>query len=338
MFEVVAYTGGLSVPSARFRVRQFIEPLGKHGVRLNEIYSRATAYPPNGSNLRRLAWAAHNVIEHAVAIPRSYTADATLLQREFLSGVPTLERMTRRPIVLDVDDAIWLRRGGRCARVLARLANRIICGNAFLADWFSHHNSRIEIVPTSVDTNYFRPPQVPVAREHPVIVWSGSSSGLRYLEDVEEAIAEVFRAHPGCRLRVVCDAQPLFRLLPPERVEFWPWSQAIELRALQEADIGIMPLRDSEWERGKCSFKMLTYMATGIPSVVSNVGMNVEVLRHGEMGLGATSKDEWIDALSALVASHGLRERMGAKGRQVAQSVYSVETNAALLARLIREA
>src|SRR5688572_1717144 len=147
MLNVAAFTGGLNVPSARFRVRQYIPVLESYGLCVREMISRATAYPPTRGVMRRVAWGVRNVLEHVVSVPRSWTADVTLLQREFVSGIYTVEWLARRPMVLDVDDAIWLHGGLSCARRLAKSASSVICGNDFLANWFARYNRRITIVP-----------------------------------------------------------------------------------------------------------------------------------------------------------------------------------------------
>ena len=124
---------------------------------------------------------------------------------------------------------------------------------------------------------------------------------------------------------VVSDSAPTFQEIPTYFIEFLHWSPDIEVQSIQGMDIGIMPIEDSVWERGKCSYKMLLYMACGIPVVVSPIGMNAEVLARGEVGLGPRSESEWVDALSGLLRDSEAREAMGRVGRQVVERHYSLE-------------
>lgn len=335
--RVTAYTGGRSVPGARFRVRQYLPALRARGVGVREIYSRAGAYPPAAALVRPF-WGLGNLAEHAVTVAASYRTDVTWLQREFLSTFFTLEPALKRPIVLDVDDAVWMHRDGRCARRLARLANSVICGNDFLADWFSRWNDNVVVIPTPVDTERFRPHRSEGGRERVTMVWSGSASNLSYVTDIEDALCAVLDAHPEAVLRVMADAPPRWRRIPPGRAEYLRWNENDEIPFIQQGDIGLMPLRDGPWERGKCSFKMISYMACALPVVASEVGMNSDVLRRGALGLGARTADDWIGALGQLIREPALRESMGKEGRRVAEAHYSVSVNAEPLEQALRAA
>ncbi len=335
MIKVTAYTGGRTVPSARFRVRQYLGELPRHGLLMREISSMTGAYPP-ASRFLRPFWGIGNLGEHLVSTMASYRTDVAFLQREFLSTFYTLERFLKKPIVLDVDDAIWLYREGRCARDLARLSEKIVCGNAFLADWFSRWNQHVDVISTPVDTEYFKPDG---AKKQPGkfrILWSGSSSNLQHLYDIEDALCAVLATHEAAVLRVVCDRSPGFSRIPVSQLEFFEWNEADEVRLIQECDVGLMPLGDTEWEKGKCSFKMLMYMACGLPVVASNVGMNVEVLRRGNVGFGVDTRDDWVGAIEQLMIQPSLCESIGQDGRKVAETHYSVKVNAKRLGDVIR--
>jgi len=143
--RVTAYTSGRNAPGARFRVRQYLSELRRHGLVMREIFSVTGAYPPAARVLRPF-WGIGNLGEHLFSAAASYGSDVTFLQREFLSTLYTLEGLVKKPVVLDVDDAIWIHRDGRCARSLARLAQKVICGNSFLAEWFSRSNNNVEVV------------------------------------------------------------------------------------------------------------------------------------------------------------------------------------------------
>jgi glycosyltransferase involved in cell wall biosynthesis len=326
---VAAFTGGEHVPSARFRVRQYVPRLASLGIELRERWPGFGAYPPPWKALRP-AWLAGTLAQRLPQLIKSWRADVVLLQREMVSTVPTFERLTCRPRVVDIDDAVHLYRGGLAARRLAELADLVVVGNAWLADIWKSWNVSVEILPTAVDTTLYKPVPLP---DQPVIGWIGSAGNLHYLDRIAPALAEVVRRFPGTTLAVCCDRPPN---LSNVRVRYVPWSADMEADFVASITIGIMPLEDGLWERGKCSFKMLQYMAVGRPCVVSPVGMNKQVLSEAELGLAATSPDEWTQALSTLLDDRAVAERMGEAGRALAEARYSVAVLAPRLAELLR--
>lgn len=336
MIKVAAFTGGKNVPSARFRVRQFITKLEKEGIQLHEYPAHFGAYPP-AIKLIRPFWALGTLGQRFPAVVKSHFYDAVFLQREMLSTMMTLEPLTKLPRILDVDDAIWLNGRKDFAGHLARKCATVICGNQFLADYFSKWNKNISIIPTAVDADRFYPLPTRVEREELIIGWTGSYPNLKYVYGIESALHKVLQANPRARLRIISDQAPKFRLLPPEKVEFIPWSPAIEVSALQDLTVGIMPLEDSDWERGKCSYKLLLYLACGIPVVASPVGMNIQILSLAELGTAAKSTDEWTMALNHLLTAPRTRTTMGNAGRKVVLNHYSMDVILASLTRQIRQ-
>jgi glycosyltransferase involved in cell wall biosynthesis len=332
--NVAAFTGGGKVPSARFRVRQYIPALRALGIDLEEMPSRFGKYPPVNRAIRPL-WLAATVAEQAINLAGLATYDVILLQREIISKLVTLERWTYRPTLLDVDDAIFLFRDGYVAKRLAECANMVICGNAYLADWFSRWNAKVCIIPTAVDTERYRPANRNTTGGELIVGWIGTSSNLAELAAIEEPLKTVFERFPNAKLRVVCDCAPRLPALNPSQVEYIGWDEDTELQCIQGMDVGIMPLRDSPWARGKCSFKLLQYMACGLPSVASAVGMNIEVAGIRGSCRAVRTADEWVDALADLLASSSSRETMGRVAREVAVSSFGVSVLAPQLADVI---
>jgi glycosyltransferase involved in cell wall biosynthesis len=330
VISVAAFTAGRNVPASRFRVRQYIDGLKQYGVELSEFYPRAGGYPPEGKWTRPF-WAVASLAGRMPDIARSFSYDVTLLQREMLSTFLTLEPFTKRPRVLDVDDAIWLNRESAFARKLAEISDSVICGNSFLAEYFRRWNANITILPTAVDTKRFVPLEVTSFGDSPVIGWSGNGSGFADLKIVEAPLRTLLTQYPKARLRIMADERPAFDV-PAHQLEFVPWSPEIEVQTIQSMDIGIMPLRDTLWSRGKCSYKMLLYMSCGIPVVVSPVGMNAEILELGSIGESANSADDWISALEALISNAKLAASMGEQGRAVVLNRFSIEALAGKLA------
>lgn len=335
LLGVVGITQGPEVPSTRFRWSQYRQDLEQHGFEVSELSSAFGAYPP-ASRARRPAWFAASAAESLARTVRARRPGLRFLQRNLVATLCTWEPLLRRPFVFDVDDAIFLGPRGASADRIARCATLTLCGNAFLAEHFGRQG-RVEILPTAVDTARFTARSGPPP-SRPVIGWSGSSSGLKYLHGIEPALRVLLERMPDLRLKVVSDRRPAFDTLPPERVLFEPWSPAREADVLHEFSVGIMPLADDPWARGKCSFKMLTYMAAGVPVVVSPVGMNAEVLAQGACGLAARTRDEWVDAISAVLSDGTLAARMGGAGREVVEARYALHVIAPALARLLRSA
>ncbi|HYH18107.1 MAG TPA: glycosyltransferase family 4 protein [Azospirillum sp.] len=331
--RVMAFTGGATVPAARFRVRQYVPALASLGVEIDERPAPLGAYPPRARWLRP-AWAGASLLQRLPAVACSHRADVTLLQRELLSTLVTLEGWTRRPRVLDVDDAIHLFRDGRTAERLARACDLVVCGNNWLAEVYAAWNARVAVLPTAVDTTAL--PATPYPAGNAVIGWIGTSGNLRYLEGIEDALAAVLDRFPRARLAVCADLPPTFHRLPAERVDFVSWSPAVEAGFFADLNVGLMPLTDSPWERGKCGFKMLQYLCAGRPAVVSPIGMNTDVLAHGDVGFAADSTEAWVEALSTLLADPGRAAAMGRHGRAVIEEHYAVSALAPRLAGLLR--
>jgi glycosyltransferase involved in cell wall biosynthesis len=246
--------------------------------------------------------------------------------------------LTKKPRVLDVDDAIWLNRGGSFARRLASISDSVICGNSFLAEYFRQWNSNVTILPTAVDTDRFRPLVSKPAGDAPVIGWSGGSSGFVDLQLAERGLQTFFSKYPKARLRVIADEPPHLDM-PARQIEFVQWSPEAEVESIQTLDIGIMPLRDTLWSCGKCAYKMLLYMSCGVPVVVSPVGMTGEVLKMGTIGAGAATDDDWTGALEAVLTNPQSAVAMGKNGRELVLQNFSIHALAPkLAAELLRVA
>jgi glycosyltransferase involved in cell wall biosynthesis len=330
--RVSALTQGVRQPSTRFRVEQHIDALTRHGIEIEHIPAYPGAYPPV-SRGRRVAWLPQAVLDAALRVQRTSDSDICLLQRELVSTLHTAERLISRPIVFDVDDAIFIHQRYRSIDKIAKQARLITCGNTFLADYFSAHG-RVEILPTAVDSSRFMPAVGLIDR--PVIGWSGSSSVFAYLESIQEPLRIVLDRFPDAVFSVIADRPPMLARIPIDRMLFIPWSENTEVQGLQSFTVGIMPLTDTPWSRGKCSFKMLTYMAVGLPVVVSPVGMNLEVLRLGDCGFAASSDDDWVDTLTTLLSDRDRSACMGLTGRRIIDSYYSLDVIAPRLATLLR--
>ena len=327
---MTALTSGRRVPSSRFRVRQFVEPLAQLGVEVTERHPPLDKYAlkpagPLGA-LARLS---------GVAAARR--SDVTWLERELVAGRRTLERFAGRRLLFDVDDALWLLGRRDFSGRIAAESFGVIAGNEFIAEHYRRHCERVWVVPTSVETRAWRPPAV---REPGpwTVGWIGTSSNLPHLLAIEEPLAEFLSQHADARLLVVCDREPSLKSIPPRARNFVRWSDENEVASVQGMDAGLMPLPDTEWARAKCALKMLLYMAVGVPVITSPVGVGAGLIERSGVGVAASSPDEWYEALRLLFDCGETARAMGAAGRRLAEGEYSVVRNSVRLAEIFREA
>lgn len=344
-------------PGQRFRLEQWLPHLrDTHGIevelcafespRLTEVL-----YTP-GKVLTKGAWMLHDFARRADAVRLARDFDGAIVYREVATLGPAIwERVLSRldvPFLLDFDDAIWMPASnaprpvnGVFSRLrfpakthtIARLARAVTVGNEFLADWARGHNDNVHIVPTSIDLDRYT-----VQPERPdddvfVLGWMGSHSTVPNLEVVREAV-ERFGARRKTRFVVVCDVplKPAFRNV--ENV-FVRWSGDREAADIGAMHVGIMPLGDYAFARGKCGCKALQYMAAGRPSVLSPIGVNAEIVHHDENGLHATSTAEWLEAFERLATSSELRRRLATAGRRTVEDGYSATAAASKFAAAI---
>ena len=328
MIKVTALTGSKHDPSSRFRIRQFIKPLQSLGIDVSEYWPLISRY-----KLEPLPW-----MVAAMRLPglvASRFSDITWLGRELISGRFSGERLAGKKRLLDVDDAIWLPYEHDFSAEIVGHCEGVIAGNHFLAEHYERLGAKVWVVPTSVDTESWLPAKT-ISEGRWTIGWSGSWANLQFLYPLEDVLADFLAQHLDSRLLIVCDRPPQFKKLPAASWEFAAWSMANEIALVQQMNAGLMPLADSALARGKCGFKMLSYMACGIPVVVTPVGVNSEILQRGEVGFAASTAAEWFAALARLHDDRALSARMGTAGRRVVEEHYSVATNAALLAEIFR--
>jgi glycosyltransferase involved in cell wall biosynthesis len=328
-------TAGRHDPSRRFRVSQFIAPLARQGIDLTDYYPRVGKYTPAPLPQLGFAWTAGKLLARLPGVAAGRASDITLLQRELIPGRRTFEKFAGRRLLFDVDDAVWLDQRSGSIEGIVGDCRGVIAGNEFLADYFRSRGARVWVVPTSVDTEVWRP--APKREQGEWLVgWSGTASNLKYLYALEEPLADFLARHPAAKLLVVSDRAPRFEMIPRDCWRFERWSAAEEVRQVQRMDIGLMPLASTDWERGKCGCKMLTYMAVGAAAIASPVGVGGEILKQGEVGCAAVSTNDWYNALARLYDDRALASRLGAAGRVLVEQRYSVHQSAATLADIFR--
>lgn len=330
-------------PGQRFRMEQWAPLLERKGVEI-DFHSfecdelNSTLYAP-GQTARKLELV-FRAFGRRLALMRSLPGyDAVYVFREAaLLGPALLERWIGRgdvPMVFDFDDAVFvpykspsngylslLKFPGK-TRTICKLATHVIAGNSYLAEYAARVNRRVTIVPTTIDTEKYTFEQTRETSE-PVIGWSGSYSTVQHLDTLRSSL-ERLRKKESFRLRVI--GTPRFKLEGVE-VEATPWRSHTEVEELRSIDIGVMPLPDDPWSRGKCGLKALQYMALGIPTICSPVGVNGEIISDGENGFLAATEEEWIDKMTRLLQSSRLREKLGRAGRATVEEKYSAAVQA----------
>jgi glycosyltransferase involved in cell wall biosynthesis len=333
MIKVTALTGSKHDPSSRFRVRQFIKPLNALGIEVTEYWPLISRY-----KVEPLPWLVKAMRSRGLRAARS--SDVTWLGRELISGRLSFEASAGNKRVFDVDDAIWLPYQAKLGRDfsadIVKRCDGVIAGNHYLANHYEQLGAKVWMVPTSIDTDVWTPAQ-PSDEPRWTIGWSGSWTNLKFLYSIEAPLTDFLARNLDARLLIVCDRAPKFKKLPRDSWLYVPWTMQNEVGLVQLMDVGLMPLEDSEWALGKCGFKMLSYMSVGLPVVVSPVGVNAEILARGEVGLAATSDEDWLSALEHLYKERESGKRMGLAGRSVVEAHYSVHVNAPKLAAIFRE-
>ena len=325
--RILVITNNLEQASYRVRVAALIEPLRRRGVELD--VSVRSKSPGKRRELFRAA--------------RDY--HAVLLQRKLLdpSDAILLRRHARR-IFYDVDDAVmyhakpvgWFSRWRttRRFRATAAIVDHVVAGNGYLAELFRRQGApAATVLPTVVDPARYQV-KAHAPTDAPRLVWIGSRSTLPYLRELVPTLDRAAREVPGLRLLTIADATVQTSAIPVEHV---PWTAEGEAAALVRGDIGLAPTPCDPWTLGKCGFKIVQYMAAGLPVIASPIGANAEIVRDGETGFLPASPVEWPALIANLAGNASLRARMGGAGRQRVESRYSIEYAADLWARLLAD-
>jgi glycosyltransferase involved in cell wall biosynthesis len=344
----------------RFRIAQFIpylESVGIH-VTLNSLFTPEffrLVYKP-GHYARKAATFAALSVKRLDSLRDSSRFDLILLYREmFPIGPAFVERLLaarrRPPMVFDFDDAISLRSVSDANQLIAALkqpgkvssiirhSDHVIAGNDYLADYARRFNPAVTMIPTCVDTDRFVPAaeavesETPAASRELVVGWIGSPTTALYIRGLASVLRRVRERHSFV-LRVSGTGEPL--TIPGVDVDNRPWSLQGEVELFNGCDVGVYPLVDDEWSKGKCGFKAIQFMACGVPVIAAAVGVNRTIVRDGTNGFLASTEDEWVEKLSRLLSDAALRRRFAIAGRRTVEEGYSLRVNAPKLAVTLR--
>ncbi len=331
-------------PSQRFRFEQYLKFLQEKGITYDfssflDIKTWQLLYKP-GHAFQKIWGILKGFFRRIKLIFLLSQYDFVFIHREATPiGPPVFEwligEVFRKKIIYDFDDAIWLPNTSASNRIAARLkwhqkvesicrwSYKVSCGNQYLCDYALQFNNNVVLNPTTIDTtdqhNRLKNQQTGKF----VLGWTGTHSTLPYLKPLFSVLEKLYQSHVFT-LHVIANA-------PPEEraafIHFIPWQKETEIDDLLGFNVGMMPLTDDPWAKGKCGFKALQYMALGIPALVSPVGVNTEIVENGVNGFICKTEEDWYQALEIMMTDADLRKKMGAAGRKTVEKQYSVISN-----------
>lgn len=348
IFFLIPYPIG-KAPSQRFRFEQYLTLIDNEG---NTIYYQSF-WDENswgflyarGLLFRKVIGFIKGLTRRLGSLFRLSKIDFVFIHRECLPiGPPVIEwilaKVLKKKIIYDFDDAIWLPNTSEENKAIAFLkwhrkvasickwSWKISCGNSFLASYALQFNKNVVVNPTTIDTiNLHNPSRFMIEKKsNPIIIgWTGTQSTLPYIISLIPILQKLEQQFPDqFRLVIIANKDPQLSL---KFVDYLQWSIKTEIQDLLEMDIGLMPLTDDIWAKGKCGFKALQYMALEIPTIASPVGVNTEIIQNEINGYLCRTETEWLTALTRLFEDKNLRKRIGSAGRKKINSNYSVTSN-----------
>ncbi|MDP2385243.1 MAG: glycosyltransferase family 4 protein [Bacteroidota bacterium] len=332
-------------PSQRYRFEQYFDFLEKNGFscELSHIISENDdKWFYSEGNFLKKGLILLKSIGKRYRDRRNYNNyDIVFVQREaMMIGSTYFEKKIKKSkakFVFDFDDSIWLMdtsEGNKKFEWLKnpektatniRLADLVFAGNSYLANYARHYNTKTIVVPTTIDTDFHKPDLNKRNKDVITIGWSGSKTTIKHFEYALDFL-KIIKQKYGNKVNFVVKGDPSYHN-QELNIKGVKWTAETEVDVLNTFDIGIMPLPDDEWAKGKCGLKGLSYMACEIPTIMSPVGVNTEIIVHHENGFLANTTDEWVNCISELIENSELRKEIGKKARQTVIEKYSVEAN-----------
>jgi glycosyltransferase involved in cell wall biosynthesis len=335
-------------PSQRFRFEQYFDALRDKSITIEtqsfwDLTAWKILYKP-GHRFLKFAGLVKGLLRRTFIILRAPRYHFIFIHRECTPlGPPVFEwllaKVLRKKIIYDFDDAIWLPNTSDENKIVSivkwhgkvsaicRWSYRVSCGNDYLANFARRFNKNVVVNPTTIDTEHLHNPAhyAPHTTNGPTVIgWTGTHSTLKYLDPLVPALQRVEKKYPDrVEFLVIANKAPQLAL---QHLTFLPWKKETEIQDLLRMDIGIMPLTDDIWAKGKCGFKALQYMALGIPTVTSPVGINSTMV-DPSVGFLAGTPEEWEMYLEKLIDAPLLRKQMGIQGRKKVIDQYSVGSN-----------
>jgi glycosyltransferase involved in cell wall biosynthesis len=331
-------------PSQRFRFEQYFSFLRENNF---EIYfspfldqkTWKTLYS-DGKVFRKMFGVIGSFLKRFILLFTLYKYDFVFIHREASHiGPPVFEfliaKVFRKKYNYDFDDAIWLpnysETNARFHRLKAywkvryciKWAGSISAGNDYLANYARKFNSNVQVIPTTIDTENHHNLQTDYNQEKLVIGWTGTHTTMRYLDFIVPVIKELEQKH-DFEFLVISNEAPAYHL---KSLRFLKWKRETEVSDLAKISIGVMPLEMDIWSEGKCGFKGLQYMSLAIPALMSPVGVNSQIVSHGENGFLPVKLEDWKMQLEMLLTDIDLRKKIGVAGKKTIEERYSVIAN-----------
>lgn len=323
--------GGINTASSRLRVYQYLPFLKKSGIQFD-------IYPVRDSFSKK-----HGIFKKLMVAFYIWRADVVFVQKTYIPDyMRKMFKRWKKKLICDLDDAIFslphYKKGGdlkKSCEDLFAYSSCVIVGNEYLKKWMLKRNKNVDVIPTPIDTNVYSAMPKPFTEAPVIIGWIGSTANNEYLNLLPRVLGEISKKY-NVALKIISGSLRFLHLdnfkIP---ATFREWHLETELNDVRSFDIGIMPLVDNEWTRGKCAFKALLYMSLGIPVVCSPVGVNKEVIKDGVNGYLVTTRKEWVEKLGKLIEDPNLRCKMGTEGRKTVEEKFSLKVNAPLLKNVL---
>lgn len=314
-------------PSSRYRVLQYLPYFKDQGVDVSVHFYQKTWWD-------KLKFY-HSLSQYDLIY---------ILRKLFLPNEFWYIRQKAKKIVYDFDDALMYRSSGskspyslsrriRFAYMMKKV-DYIIAGNQFLKSEVFPYNQNVVIIPTSVDLSRFSLKENYHTKGPITIGWLGSSSTLKYLEPLVPIFEKIYKKCLNIQLKIVCDTFLHDLHIPVVKKQWYAEEEEADLKSF---DIGVMPLIDDLWSKGKCGLKILQYFSVGVPVVCTPVGINRDIVEDGVNGFWAQNKDQWENRLLKLIEEEELRREMGLQGRKTVEQGYSLKVNAPRLFSVLKE-
>ena len=329
-------------PSQRFRFEQYIDFLESKNfvIKHHSFINRKTwkILYTKGNYHRKFIGILGSFFRRWLLLFKLINAKHIFIHREAAQiGPPIFEwiiaKVLRKKYIFDFDDAIWLPNYSKVNASFQRLkaywktkyivkwANQVTAGNEHLANYAKQYNNNVKIIPTTIDTENYHNKTIDYNKNSDLIIgWTGSHTTTHYLNYLIPLLKDLSQSY-NFKFRVISNEPPSFGL---PFLDFVKWDKETEISDLTSIDIGVMPLTEDIWSKGKCGFKGLQYMALGIPTIMSPVGVNKTIINHGENGYLASELSEWKYFLTQLLNDAELRKQIGLKGQETVIEKYSV--------------
>jgi len=341
-------------PSQRFRFEQYLDFLSENGFDYTFSYLVSEkddkVFYSKGKAIRKFFLMVKYFFIRLKDVSRSSKYDLVFIQREaFFLGFTYFEKRfaKKTKVIFDFDDSIWLpnvsdankkfnwlKNPQKTAKIIS-FSDLVFAGNCYLSDYALNYNKNTRIIPTTIDTREYYKLEKTENPETVCIGWSGSITTIQHFDYAIPFLKRIKKKY-GSKVvfKVIGDSTYINEEL---NIKGLAWNKKDETVILNSFDIGIMPLPNDEWAKGKCGLKGLQYMAMEIPTIMSPVGVNVEIINDGENGFLAENEEEWVDKLSLLIENPELRLKIGTNGRKTVVERYSVESQKNIFLNYINE-